>query len=183
MSSQCIVRKAVYTVKKCSWGWASLSPETHRADLKRSLNRICYILLVAYIIDLLTHGLTNIKTSVQYYMWCMRKTAWQNMRNGCGCASLTEIVYCSLQLHLPSNANIFTILYEVWAGVLWGLITSGMLHHVSWWIFNDVMHECRPSTFRAKLFKMNRLLAPEGTMLCCNTGINLLFKTSTLQPI
>ena len=27
----------VYTVKKCSWGWANLSPETCRADLKRLL--------------------------------------------------------------------------------------------------------------------------------------------------
>ena len=40
----------VYTVKKCSWGWASLSPETRRADLKRSINGICCILLVAYIV-------------------------------------------------------------------------------------------------------------------------------------
>jgi len=45
--------KAVYTVKKCSWGWANLSPETCRADLnrsiKRSINGICCI-LVSYII-------------------------------------------------------------------------------------------------------------------------------------
>ena len=27
--------QTVYTVKKCSWGWASLSPKTCRADLKR----------------------------------------------------------------------------------------------------------------------------------------------------
>jgi len=25
--------QAVYTVKKCSWGWANLSPETCRAGL------------------------------------------------------------------------------------------------------------------------------------------------------
>jgi len=37
-------------VKKCSWGWESLSPETCRADLKRSINGICCILLVAYIV-------------------------------------------------------------------------------------------------------------------------------------
>ena len=35
---RCIVPKAVYTVKKCSWGWANLSPETCRADLKRLIN-------------------------------------------------------------------------------------------------------------------------------------------------
>ena len=28
----------VYTVKKCSWGWVNLSPETCRADLKRLIN-------------------------------------------------------------------------------------------------------------------------------------------------
>ena len=30
--------KAVYTVKKCSWGWANLSSETCRAELKRLIN-------------------------------------------------------------------------------------------------------------------------------------------------
>jgi len=30
---RCIVPKAVYMVKKCSWRWANLSPETCRADL------------------------------------------------------------------------------------------------------------------------------------------------------
>ena len=35
---RCIVPKAVYTVKKCSWGWANLSLETCRAELKRLIN-------------------------------------------------------------------------------------------------------------------------------------------------
>ena len=35
---RCIVPKAVYTVKKSSWGWANLSPETRRAELKRLIN-------------------------------------------------------------------------------------------------------------------------------------------------
>ena len=35
---RCIVPKAVYTVKKCSWGWANLSPETCRAEIKRLIN-------------------------------------------------------------------------------------------------------------------------------------------------
>ena len=48
---RCTVPKAVHTVKKCSWGWASLSPETCRAYLKRSINGICCILLVAYIVE------------------------------------------------------------------------------------------------------------------------------------
>ena len=110
--------KELYIQSNCSWGWASLLPETCRADLRRSINGICCILLAAHIVALMTHCLTNIKTSVQYYMWCMRKTAWENTRNWCGCASLTDIVYCSLQLHLPSNVNIFTILYEVRTGAL-----------------------------------------------------------------
>ena len=45
--------------------WASLSPETYRADLKRSIKRsingICCILLVAYVVVLMMHGLTNIE--------------------------------------------------------------------------------------------------------------------------
>jgi hypothetical protein len=36
---RCIVPKAVYTVKKCSWGWANLSFETRRADLKRLIKK------------------------------------------------------------------------------------------------------------------------------------------------
>ena len=33
-----IVPKGVYTVKNCSWGWANLSPETCRAELKWLIN-------------------------------------------------------------------------------------------------------------------------------------------------
>jgi len=46
---------------QCSWGWASLTHETCRADLKRSINGICCILLVAYIVVLMKHGVINIK--------------------------------------------------------------------------------------------------------------------------
>ena len=57
-------QSCVYSQKKCSWRWVSLSPETYRADsdrsIKRSLNRNCCILLFAYIVVLMTHGLTNI---------------------------------------------------------------------------------------------------------------------------
>ena len=35
---RCIVPKAVYTVKKCSWGWTNLSHETFWADLKTLIN-------------------------------------------------------------------------------------------------------------------------------------------------
>jgi hypothetical protein len=37
--------------QKCSWGWANLTLETCKADLKRSINGICFILLVAYIVE------------------------------------------------------------------------------------------------------------------------------------
>ena len=58
---RCIVPNSVYTIKKCSWRWASLSPETCRVDLKRSINGIYCVLLVAYIVVLLMmHGRTNI---------------------------------------------------------------------------------------------------------------------------
>ena len=35
---RCIVPKVVYTIKKCSWGWANLSLDTCWADLKRLKN-------------------------------------------------------------------------------------------------------------------------------------------------
>ena len=52
---RCIIPKAVYTIKKCSWGWTNLSSETCRADLKKINEKVnkrksCCILLVAYII-------------------------------------------------------------------------------------------------------------------------------------
>ena len=37
-ADRCIVPKAVYAVKKCSWGWANLSPEKWRANLTRLIN-------------------------------------------------------------------------------------------------------------------------------------------------
>ena len=37
-AGRCTLPKAVYTVKKLSWGWANSSPETCRADLKRLIN-------------------------------------------------------------------------------------------------------------------------------------------------
>jgi hypothetical protein len=58
---RCIVPKTVYTAKRCSWGWVNLSPETCRADLKRSINGICCILLVANFVVLVMQGHTNIK--------------------------------------------------------------------------------------------------------------------------
>jgi len=60
-----VVPKAVYTVKKCSWRWASLSPETCTVHLKRSIYGMCCILLVAYVLVLMTHGLTNVKQTIE----------------------------------------------------------------------------------------------------------------------
>ena len=50
---RCIVPKAVYTVKKCSWGWANLLPETCRADFKRLIKRLLtkkLLLLVGWLV-------------------------------------------------------------------------------------------------------------------------------------
>ena len=61
-----LYQSCIYS-QKCSWRWASLSPETSRADsnrsIKRSINENCCILLVAYIVVLMMHGLTNVKFS------------------------------------------------------------------------------------------------------------------------
>ena len=58
----CIVPNAVYRVKKWSRGWANLSPETCRAELKRLIKwKSCCILLVVYIVVLVMHAHTNIK--------------------------------------------------------------------------------------------------------------------------
>ena len=58
----CIVPKTVYTVKKCSWGWANLSPETRRAELKRLINEKL-LHLVGYLdrCTKMMHGHTDVK--------------------------------------------------------------------------------------------------------------------------
>ena len=108
-----IVPKTVYTVKILSWGWASLSPETCRADLKRSINGICCILLVAYIVVLMMHGLTNIKfkhdlTGIStgdwqkdILVWFML-TNWNEKKSFC-VTSLSAI--CAKQRSLACSKN------------------------------------------------------------------------------
>ena len=63
ISVQC-TKSCLYS-QKCSWRWASLSPETCRADsnrsIKISIKESCCISLVAYIVVLMTHFLTNVK--------------------------------------------------------------------------------------------------------------------------
>jgi len=62
-----LYRSCIYS-QKFSWRWASLSSETCRADsnrsIKRSINGICCIWLVAYIIVLMKHGLANVKRKI-----------------------------------------------------------------------------------------------------------------------
>ena len=52
---RCIVPKAVYIVKKCSWGWANLSPEICWADLKRLIKEkvVVYCWLFTSLVSLL----------------------------------------------------------------------------------------------------------------------------------
>ena len=60
-ADRCIIPKAVYTVKKWSWGWANLSPETCRAELKKiNKRKSCCISSVVYIV-LVMHAHTNDK--------------------------------------------------------------------------------------------------------------------------
>jgi len=61
---RCILPKAVHTLKNCSWGWVSLSPETCRADLERSINGICCMMLVTCIAVLMLNILKNVKFSM-----------------------------------------------------------------------------------------------------------------------
>ena len=56
-SDRCIVQK-LYIVKKCSWGWATLSPETRRAELKRLIKE--KVVASCYRCTKMSHGHTNI---------------------------------------------------------------------------------------------------------------------------
>ena len=60
---RCIVPKAVYTVKNCSWGWANLSPETCRADLKGLINeKVLHLVGYLHRCTKMMHCHTNMKT-------------------------------------------------------------------------------------------------------------------------
>ena len=59
---RCIVTKAVCTVKKCSWGWANLSPETCRADFRRLIKRLITKKLL-HLVGYLHHCSTVAQTS------------------------------------------------------------------------------------------------------------------------
>ena len=49
---RCILSKDVHTIKKCSWGWVNLAPETCRAELKRLINEnvvaSCWLFISLY---------------------------------------------------------------------------------------------------------------------------------------
>jgi hypothetical protein len=74
-ADRCIVPKAVYTVKKCSWGWENLSPETWFKKINKW--KSCCILLVAYIVLLVMHGHTNIKFRI-FNFWRI-SPRWKNI--------------------------------------------------------------------------------------------------------
>jgi hypothetical protein len=73
---RCLIPKAVYTVKKCSWGWANLSPEKCRAELKRWINEkvVAYFWLFTSLLlcaqfmhqkfETYSHGTKNQETTV-----------------------------------------------------------------------------------------------------------------------
>ena len=68
---RCIVPKAVYAVKKCSWGWANLSPETCRADFKKTNKRKSWcISLVAYIVVLVMQVTQTSNAWSVSVFWC-----------------------------------------------------------------------------------------------------------------
>jgi len=88
--------KIVYTVKKCSWRWTSLSPETYKTDSNRSINENCCILhLTSYIVVLIMHGLTKAKYLTLFYsvyhdmVWNL----WAFLLNCYCCSSSVSLVY------------------------------------------------------------------------------------------
>ena len=98
---RCIVcTNAVHTAKKCSWRWASLSPEICRADsnrsIKRSINENCCIWLVAYIVVLMMHGLTNAKVVLMMHGLTNAKVY---------IASVALLLFPLLLLYMPCVKN------------------------------------------------------------------------------
>ena len=81
--------------QECSWGWTSLSPETCRADLERWINGICCIVLVAYVIILMMHGITNIKyfeIVPKYRVHRNKSHFWWRHCSGCGGDTVMGVV-------------------------------------------------------------------------------------------
>jgi hypothetical protein len=72
----------LHIVKKCSWGWANLSPETCRADLKRLINEkviaYCWLLTSLYALHiwLLCAVVPSTPRPPHFEKWDPRKTSW-----------------------------------------------------------------------------------------------------------
>jgi len=92
-----LYQSCIYS-QKCSWGWASLSPETCRADsdraIKRPTTRIYCILLVAYIVVLMMHGLTNVCSAI------MHVVTWA-IFSSCNFNSILPIFMCEQNETIP----------------------------------------------------------------------------------
>ena len=86
-----LYQSCIYS-QKCSWRWVKLSPETCRADsnrsIKRSIKENYCILLVAYIVVLMTHSLTNVKRPNQFLLFeTSRAGSWIGPRSDPNTAS------------------------------------------------------------------------------------------------
>ena len=83
---RCIVPKAVYTIKSAPEDGRVCCPKL----VKRSINVICCILLVAYIVVLMVHGLTNVKFSQDSRpMWLDLNIGPTIAKQGCNLLSRT----------------------------------------------------------------------------------------------
>ena len=77
---RCIVPKAVYTVKKCSWGWANVPPETCRADLKRLINE--KIVASCWLLTSLQPAYSHATLVATYHSKCYH-IPWEYSLNAC----------------------------------------------------------------------------------------------------
>ena len=109
---RCIVPKPVYTVKKCSWGWANLSPETCRAELKRLIKEKSYCIL-------LVRG-----TGRQQCRWILPKAVYTVKKSCWGWANFSPET-CGAELKKINKRKSCCILLVVYIVVLkWCTVTQ-----------------------------------------------------------
>jgi len=110
--------ETVYTVKKCTWRWASLSPETCRANsnrsIKRSISGNCCILSIAYTIVQQIH---IDKIRMFYHILRFITYLFRSL--------LRPLSACFTRILIKCNYSINKTTYAIWAIVAF--------YRCSWW--------------------------------------------------
>ena len=125
---RCIIPKVVYTVKKCSWGWANLSPEKCRAELKSLINEkvvaSCWLFTSLYLKkdrDILCQIIHDQRLTPTWYFVMQFSSAFFQQQTPPPPANLINYTVTIYFYNLPGNFCrtdfFFFFFFCVWKGI------------------------------------------------------------------